>query len=158
MNGLFGLTIQVSIGENMLVAVATGTGAYLSALPPPTPPKISSGKGAVCSKLKEIQNLITESLARNREHYGIPVLGNGSIEDVDNEVFEAESKEHLEVIDSHHIISSSPIAPNGIDLTNGNKESCVLEVDDTEDADIISLMIDTDVPKGTKREFYKLVY
>ena len=32
---------------------------------------------------------------------------------------------------------------------NEHKESCVLlEVDDTEDADIISLMIDSDVPKG----------
>lgn len=32
---------------------------------------------------------------------------------------------------------------------NNYKESCVLlEVDDTEDADIISLMIDSDIPRG----------
>ncbi|CAG2120549.1 unnamed protein product, partial [Medioppia subpectinata] len=55
MNGLFGISVQVSFGENMLIAVATGTGAFLSPLLPPSPPKISSGKGIQCAKLSEIQ-------------------------------------------------------------------------------------------------------
>jgi len=42
LNGLFGLTIQISLGENMLVAIATATGAYIGALPIPPQPKVSS--------------------------------------------------------------------------------------------------------------------
>ena len=140
MNGLFNITVQVSFGENMLIAVATGTAAFLSALLPPTPPKISSGKGIQCTKLNEIQTLIAESIARNREHYNLSTNsnhfqnGNNDDKDCDNED-----------LNDNIIENANP----KIDLNNGNKESCVLlEVDDTEDADIISLMIDSDVPKG----------
>ena len=141
MNGLFNITVQVSFGENMLIAVATGTAAFLAPLLPPTPPKISSGKGIQCTKLNEIQTLIAESIARNREHYNLSSnhiqngINNNEDKDCDND-------------DSIEIISENATNPK-IDLNNGNKESCVLlEVDDTEDADIISLMIDSDVPNG----------
>ncbi|CAG2160615.1 unnamed protein product [Oppiella nova] len=145
MNGLFNISVQVSFGENMLIAVATGTGAFLSPLLPPSPPKISSGKGIQCSKLNEIQGLIMESIARNREHYNIFTSGNNN--SAQNGVNVIEDKDD-DNDDSNDAIMDSIFNPK-IDLNNGNKESCVLlEVDDTEDADIISLMIDSDVPKG----------
>ena len=137
MNGLFSISVQVSVGDNMLIAVATGTGAYLSALPSPTPPKISSGKGVLCTKLNEIQTLITETLARNREHYNLKSTVTNGIHNDDNL---NDTSDYTDTLKSNQ---------NRIDLTNGNKDSCVLlEVDDNEDADIISLMIDSDVPKG----------
>ncbi|XP_054160558.1 C2 domain-containing protein 5-like [Oppia nitens] len=143
MNALFNISIQVSFGENMLIAVATGTGAFLSPLSPPSPPKISSGKGIQCSKLNEIQSLITESIVKNREHYNL-TTGNTSIQ---NGVNINENKEE-DNEDPNDMIFDGNSNPK-IDLNNGNKESCVLlEVDDTEDADIIALMIDSDVPKG----------
>lgn len=141
MNALFSITVQVSFGENMLVAVATATAAFLSPLMPPSPPKISSGKGIQCSKLTEIQSLIMESIARNREHYNL------SSHNLQNGVYINEDKEN-ENEESAEIVIDNSSNPK-IDLNNGNKDSCVLlEVDDTEDADIISLMIDSDVPKG----------
>jgi uncharacterized protein YbjQ (UPF0145 family) len=36
MNAVFGLQYELSIGDNMVVAVATGTATYVEALPPPT--------------------------------------------------------------------------------------------------------------------------
>lgn len=138
----------------MLVAVATGTGAFLSPLHPPSPPKISSGKGTWCSKLNEIQALISDSIARNRKLYNL-------------------SSTKIGGQDSKRTLTTSTTATNAINnndedliknddneqkVNNNNsqtvdpvesKDTCVLlEVDDTEDADIISLMIDSDVPKG----------
>lgn len=122
----------------MLVAVATGTGAYLTPLLPPTPPKIASGKGILCSKLNEIQALISESINRNRELYKLNqrVQTSAGKSDRTNE-----SK-----VDASKALSDES---NGDKYLSEHKESCVLlEVDDTEDADIISLMIDSDVPRG----------
>ncbi|KAJ3324791.1 hypothetical protein HDV06_006099 [Boothiomyces sp. JEL0866] len=39
-NAIFGLNIQVSVGENMITAIATGTATYLLALPTPPPLKV----------------------------------------------------------------------------------------------------------------------
>lgn len=120
----------------MLVAVATGTGAYLAPLLPPTPPKIASGKGILCSKLNEIQALISESINRNRTLYKLDQRVQTSAGDRVNE-----SK-----VDASKALSDES---NGDKYLSEHKESCVLlEVDDTEDADIISLMIDSDVPRG----------
>lgn len=141
MNGLFNISISISFGENMLAAVATGTGAYLTPLNPATPPKISSGKGTLCSKLSQIQVLITESINRNRDLYNLnQIYANTQPPKVVEEAAETGGGKQQPTTAS---------APDDTADTTDNKESCVLlEVDDTEDADIISLMIDSDVPKG----------
>ena len=36
--------IQLSIGEEIMVAMATATAAYLTALPPPVVPRVTSGE------------------------------------------------------------------------------------------------------------------
>lgn len=135
MNGLFGLKVQVSVGEKMLIGIATGTGAYLSALPSPSIPKIVRGKNADSSKYSEIQKLIQEAVISNRDFFDIkppvvePVLENclnGKIEYVEN--------------------SDDELAE--IDFSSGNKDTCILEVDDAEDIDIIALLMDPKIPKG----------
>ena len=40
MNALFGLKTKLSISDRTIVATATATAAYISALPPPTRPRI----------------------------------------------------------------------------------------------------------------------
>ena len=40
MNGLFGLKTKLSISDRTIVATATATAAYISALPSPTRPKL----------------------------------------------------------------------------------------------------------------------
>ncbi|KAI1280428.1 C2 domain-containing protein 5 [Halotydeus destructor] len=156
MNALFELSVQISVGENMLVAIATGTGAYVACLPTPQAPKISSGKGVKSSKLVEIQKLIQESVNRNREHYGLTqvVVPTDNLTPTEEsglppnsscakELFPAEKSNGV----SSHENGSYRQNKNGGDFEY-NDSCLLLEVDDTEDADIISLMIDSDVPKG----------
>ena len=150
MNAIFGLKVQISFGENMLIALATGTAAYVGALPPPDPPQISSGKGVKTTDLNAIQKLILESMSRNREHYGltdIPVEEREPSEGEEerNGTKVSDSDNESEYVDNYLKKVKDP----ALDQVLGSKDGCVvLEVDDTEDADIISLMIDSDVPKG----------
>eukprot|EP00058_Branchiostoma_floridae_P011971 XP_002597459.1 hypothetical protein BRAFLDRAFT_222911 [Branchiostoma floridae] len=46
MNSLFGLNVEISVGETLIIGIATATAAFLSALPPPGPLKIT---GKVCT-------------------------------------------------------------------------------------------------------------
>ncbi|KAI7688250.1 C2 domain-containing protein 5 [Sarcoptes scabiei] len=145
MNSLFNISIRISFGENMLVAVATGTGAYLAPLKPPTPPKISSGKGILCSKLNEIKALISDSISRNRKLYNLNQRTSSTI----NTSFQNLSQKNENDWNEDFIHDPESKASKKIDFVSENKETCLLlEVDDTEDADIISLMIDSDIPKG----------
>lgn len=71
LNCLFNLSIDISIGENMLTGIATGTGCFVLGLPTPDPPQISAGKGIKTSKLDEIQRLMAFSAMKNREILGL---------------------------------------------------------------------------------------
>lgn len=71
LNCLFNLNIDISIGENMLTGIATGTGCFVLGLPTPDPPQISAGKGIKTSKLDEIQRLMAFSAKKNRESLGL---------------------------------------------------------------------------------------
>lgn len=62
--------VQVSIGEKMLVGLATGTAVYLTPLPPPPVPKVSAGNSWTDEhKLAEIQKLLQDTVKKNRELY-----------------------------------------------------------------------------------------
>ncbi|RWS03486.1 hypothetical protein B4U79_05423 [Dinothrombium tinctorium] len=154
MNGLFGLTMQISVGDNLLIALATGTGAYISAMPPPHPPQVSSGKGVQTSKLNEIQKLIFESVSKNREHYG---LIHSSVQPSNDQTYEktlySSCNKDMNSNDSINQTKLNLIEDeesSELDKSEEmiNKGQVLLEVDDTEDADIISLMIDSDIPEG----------
>lgn len=71
LNCLFNLSVDISIGENMLTGIATGTGCFVLGLPAPDPPQISAGKGIKTSKLDEIQRLMAFSAMKNRESLGL---------------------------------------------------------------------------------------
>ena len=103
--------MQVSIGEKHVVGVATGTALFLSALPSPslpTPsnPSISSKQ----SKRGRINKLLIEAHATSQERYGL----NKQLNKV-NDMEETDSDDTDE-------------DANDLDLTAGNKDSCVIEV------------------------------
>ena len=102
----------MSIGEKHVVGVATGTALFLSALPSPslpTPsnPSISSKQ----SKRGRINKLLIEAHATSQERYGL----NKQL----NKVNDME-----ETTDSDDTDEDA----NDLDLTAGNKDSCVIEV------------------------------
>lgn len=62
--------VQVSIGEKILIGLATGTASFLTALPAPPVPKISAGNSWKDSKkLSEMQKQLQETVKKNKDFY-----------------------------------------------------------------------------------------
>ncbi|XP_067642568.1 C2 domain-containing protein 5 isoform X2 [Eurosta solidaginis] len=143
MNAIFGLRAQVAIGERMIALIATGTALFLTALPMPEVPKIVAGNSWTDKqKLNELQKKLQETFDRNQEVYQLKcidpdvvssggVAANGAA--VDNKQSDTDESDD-EVIE--------------VDLNCGNKDTCVLEVDDIDDLEIISLLMETYPPEG----------
>lgn len=117
MNAIFGLKAKVTVGEKMMALIATGTAVYLSALPSPTIPKIIAGSSwNDPEKLREMQKNIEDTVERNREIYQ---LKNYQIE--------------LELNGNRRNLSDTDDSDDEHEDLNfklGNKEMCLLEVDD----------------------------
>lgn len=76
MNAVFGLRLQVSVGERFIIGMAIGTAIYLTALPPPTIPQIASGNSWHNEEqLGEMQKSIVEMVKKNREFYRLKPIG-----------------------------------------------------------------------------------
>ncbi|OLY79578.1 C2 domain-containing protein 5 [Smittium mucronatum] len=70
MNAIFGLKYHLSLGEDMIIATATGTAVYVTALPTPGPLVISRNIGVWDEEDRgflKIQNRITNLSIQNRE-------------------------------------------------------------------------------------------
>ncbi|XP_030572144.1 C2 domain-containing protein 5 isoform X1 [Drosophila novamexicana] len=138
MNAIFGLRTQVAIGERMIALIATGTALFLTALPVPLVPKIVAGNSWTDKqKLNELQKKLQETFERNQEIYQLKsmdpdiVSASGAVGDKHSDSDDSDDEEM-----------------NEIDLNCGNKEMCVLEVDDIEDLEIISLLMEPYPPEG----------
>lgn len=72
MNALFGLRVRVTVGEKLIVGVATATAVFLTALqPPPVPRVTSASSGREDERHRaEVQKLLHATIARNKEYYG----------------------------------------------------------------------------------------
>lgn len=131
MNAIFGLKLQVSVGERLIIGMAVGSAVFLGALPTPSVPQIASGNSwHKEEQLAEIQKTLLETVKKNREFYRLkPVadVENGRVPTSDTD----ESDEEL---------------PD-IDFSVGTRDTCVLEVDDIEDMDRISLLMDDRPPE-----------
>ncbi|KAL3842209.1 hypothetical protein ACJMK2_020248 [Sinanodonta woodiana] len=132
MNGLFGLNIQISVGETKLVGVATATAALLAPLPIPSLPRVL---GQVSSseertRLVDLQKKLSDKMLQNKEIYDLHVT------DPSNQP----SPRSLTTDDSED--------ESDLDLSTGNKEAFVLEVDDTKDESIKSMLLDSHPPPG----------
>ncbi|KAM9375912.1 C2 domain-containing protein 5 isoform 3-T3 [Pholidichthys leucotaenia] len=145
MNALFGLQIQISVGENILLGLASATGVYLTALPAPggiqiagkTPSDLNS------DHILSIQKRINDTIALNKELYQInpPELIE---EGVGSPIPEPRQRSRL--FRSH---SESSDELSELDLSHGKKDAFVLEVDDTDAVeDIHSLLTDAPPPAG----------
>lgn len=132
MNALFGLRVRVTVGERLIVGVATATAVFLSALPPPPVPRVTSGGSGQDDERRrvEVQRLLHATIARNKECYGlkhVPAeLGHEEAGQSDTEDSEDDLPE--------------------IDLSSGNKDTSVLELDDMEDAEMIDLLVEGSPP------------
>ncbi|RMC02767.1 hypothetical protein DUI87_19957 [Hirundo rustica rustica] len=87
MNALFGLRIQITVGENMLMGLASATGVYLAALPTPGGIQIAGktpNDGTYEQHISHMQKKINDTIAKNKELYEInpPIDDTDAMEDV----------------------------------------------------------------------------
>ncbi|KAJ8245625.1 hypothetical protein GJAV_G00272750 [Gymnothorax javanicus] len=161
MNALFGLRIQISVGENMLLGLASATGVYLTALPTPGGIQIAgkTPSDITCEQhISNMQKKINDTIARNKDLYEI---NPPKLFAVDPDAFRAmptelveevigspipEPRQRTRLFRSH---SESSDEASELDLSHGKKDAFVLEIDDTDAVeDIQSLLTDAAAPAG----------
>lgn len=129
MNAIFGLQIRITLGEKMIVGVATGTGMYLSPLPSPDLPILVTDKASDEKRVADLQNMLYETVKRNKEIY--------QIKD-DNQNIKCFSDD-----DSDEELTSMEM-PYSLDT----RDCYVLEVDDPDDAEVLHLLMENRAPSG----------
>ncbi|EDX14214.1 GD21093 [Drosophila simulans] len=113
-------------------------------LPVPQVPKIVAGNSWTDKqKLNELQKKLQETFERNQEIYQLKSLDPDLAANVGGVPSTGASGDKQSDTDD-----SDEEEMNEIDLNCGNKELCVLEVDDIEDLEIISLLMEPYPPEG----------
>jgi hypothetical protein len=98
-------------------------------LPTPVLPKLVSDRSSDEKKLADLQKLLNDTVKKNREIYQLK-----SNEDCQNgRVLSDDDSEEEQT---------------SMDLSIGNKDCCVLEVDDPEDADVVNMLMEERPPDG----------
>ncbi|KAM8974629.1 C2 domain-containing protein 5 [Pelodytes ibericus] len=146
MNSLFGLRIQITVGENMLLGLASATGVYLTALPAPGGIQIAGktpNDGSYDQHILHVQKKINDTIGKNKELYEInpPELLE---ETVGSPIPEPRLRSRLLRSQSE---SSDEVTE--LDLSHGKKDAFVLEIDDADAMeDVHSLLTDVPPPPG----------
>ncbi|XP_069132346.1 C2 domain-containing protein 5-like [Argopecten irradians] len=132
MNGLFGLKIQISVGDTLLVGIATATAVFLTALMLPPVPKVTGQATSDRENLAliELQRKITETVQKNREIHDLLQIDTG------------QTSPHSVTTDESDDDASD------LELSSGSKNTFILEVDDTKDQNIASILNDPVTPEG----------
>ncbi len=134
MNALFGLKMSLSISDRVMVATASGTGVHLSGLAAPTPPRLVHHREDK-EYLHRMQRRLEEKISENMTYHGINDESRRRSMSFDDEV------EDLEYDGDAGVDN---------DVVFGNKETCVLEIDDSEDAEILDSILDRFPPPGVQ--------
>ncbi|XP_029334314.1 C2 domain-containing protein 5 isoform X14 [Mus caroli] len=146
MNALFGLRIQITVGETMLMGLASATGVYLAALPTPGGIQIAGktpNDGSYEQHISHMQKKINDTIAKNKELYEI------NPPEVSEEMIGSpipEPRQRSRLLRSQ---SESSDEVTELDLSHGKKDAFVLEIDDTDAMeDVHSLLTDAPPPSG----------
>ncbi|XP_016339106.1 C2 domain-containing protein 5 isoform X3 [Sinocyclocheilus anshuiensis] len=146
MNALFGLRIQISIGETMLLGLASATGVYLTALPSPGGIQIAGKTPSDITYEQHISNMqkkINDTIAKNKELYEI------NPPEVVEEIIGSPIPEPRQRSRLFRSQSESSDEVSELDLSHGKKDAFVLEIDDTDAVeDIHALLTDFPTPAG----------
>lgn len=137
MNAIFRLNVQVTVGDRMMALIATGTAVYLAALHPSPVPKIVAGNAwnVTSEKLAELQKTITSAVEKNREVYQLLNLQQ------QQESFEM--KKQLHFSDNEESDNEEKL-----DYSYGTKQPCLLEIDDIQDLELFTMLMEQSTPNG----------
>lgn len=137
MNAIFRLSVQVTVGDKMMSLVATGTAVYLSALHPSVVPKIVAGNSwnDSADKLAELQKSIQSTVERNRETYQLlnyPLHPELDLKNLGKNFSDTDDSDNEEKLD----------------YAMGNKQTCILEIDDIQDLELFTMLMEQASPEG----------
>ncbi|XP_055029860.2 C2 domain-containing protein 5 isoform X15 [Misgurnus anguillicaudatus] len=146
MNALFGLRVQISVGETMLLGLASATGVYLTALPCPGGIQVAGKTPSDMAYEQHITNMqkkINDTITKNKELYEI------NPPEVVEEIIGSPIPEHRQRSRLFRSHSESSDEVLELDLSHGKKDAFVLEIDDTDAVeDIHALLTDAPTPPG----------
>ncbi|KAF7287724.1 hypothetical protein GWI33_003362 [Rhynchophorus ferrugineus] len=129
MNAIFGLQIRITVGEKMIVGVAAGTAMYVSSLPTPDLPMLVTNKASDEKRAAELQNILHETVKKNKELYQI------KDDNLNLKCFsDDESDEEMASLDLSYSFDS--------------RDCYILEMDDPDDAEVVRLLVEDRVPSG----------
>lgn len=114
-----------------------GTAVYLAALHPPVVPKIVAGNSfnESAEKLAELQKTIQNTVEKNRETYQLatqPELTADQVQKLNKNFSDTEDSDNEEKLD----------------YAIGNKQTCILEIDDIQDLELFSMLTEHYSPEG----------
>ncbi|KAL5112307.1 hypothetical protein TcWFU_006386 [Taenia crassiceps] len=129
MNAIFKLSLQLAIGEDLIVVLATGTGVYIPALPSARLPKVCPMSGNLSTLHTDILHNLRTFNDECRELFGIPKDADGSLQiEYDNDhsssfdSLEGEGKEAKEEVVVASVTKES-IIPTPKDSVTKEKDS-----------------------------------
>ncbi|CRK86205.1 CLUMA_CG000139, isoform B [Clunio marinus] len=136
MNAIFRLSVQVTVGDKMMALIATGTAVYLSALHASVVPKIVAGNSWNDSsdKLAELQKSIQLTVERNREMYQLVNIHHNDVDirNLNRNFSDTDDSDNEEILD----------------YGMGSKQTCILEIDDIQDLELFSMLMEPSSPEG----------
>lgn len=138
MNAIFRLNVQVTIGDKIMSLIATGTAVFLSALHPPVVPKIVAGNSfnESSEKLAELQKTIQNTVEKNREIYKLNIA---HPQEITNDIQKL-NKNFSDTDDSDN--------EEKLDYAVGNKQTCILEIDDIQDLELFNMLMEQNSQDG----------
>lgn len=160
MNAIFGLKSTLTVGEKLITLIGTGTSVFVSALPPAVLPKVVTGAKLWPDpeKIKDIQRKLRATMEKNLETYQVVQATSGEEEGFAGTVSvtssTAAAPAKVESDESDDEGGGGGNGPKGggggesMDLTLNNKDICVLEVDDIDDLEVLTLLMEPSPPEG----------
>lgn len=152
MNMLYGLRIQISIGENLLTGLAEATACKVAALPDTCVPKILSEKlhektEAELEEIEKLTTLFTNELNENRKFYNLnlPLTSSTSMNSrLPLGIVKNTSTTSDEILEQQQIVYNS--------MSDQQKGLFKIELDDVGEKDEIYLLFDSNFKR--KKGFY----
>ncbi|KAK9764488.1 hypothetical protein K7432_007950 [Basidiobolus ranarum] len=147
MNAIFGLRLKIAVGDSLIVAVASGTACYLSALPMPPSLQISRNLEVIDEEdrnLLEIQRRILEIGEKNRELMEVALEQRANASEIDGVSVGPHLQANGEDSDSGSESSSS----SELDDYDTRHSNLVIQIDDDADEDFMAVLFDPEMPEN----------
>jgi len=153
MNAIFGLKMTLTLSDRVMVATALGTAVYLAALPSPSPPRLVHHRDDQ-EYLMRMQRRLEEKISENMDYHGIT---NEQVNNNRQLQRQQRCSSSMEEDDTTNDNGDGVLNNGDFELNSqpsdhgdllGNKDVCVLEIDDTEDSEILESILDRFPPPG----------